>query len=443
MKHYGSWGRFPKAKHFRVIPVHWRHELPDFRSLKKPVLPYGQGRSYGDCCLNEEGFLIDTSGLCRFVAFDEQQGVLRCEAGVTLYELLQLTVPKGWFLSVTPGTQFVSVGGAIANDIHGKNHHCAGTFGRYVLQFELARSDGQLHVCSRNQNSQLYEATIGGMGLTGLILWAELQLKRVQSPYLIVEEIPFGDLQEFFELSADSDRQYEYTVAWVDCLARGRNLGRGVFFRGNHESQPSVSGHQPRAPIVGVPCDMPSALLNRASVELFNRFYFHRSRLASRAPKRVHYQPFFYPLDLIRNWNRLYGSRGFLQYQCVVSQDTKQVTREILDCIGHSGEGTLLAVLKTFGRIPSPGKLSFPRPGVTLALDFPYRGQRTLKLLDVLDDMVQQAGGAVYPAKDARMTAEKYQAYFPEWKAFSSWIDPKFSSSFWRRVTGSSETVPA
>ena len=434
-----SWGRYPRVHEQRVHPIAWQDApLPD--SQGGSLLPYGQGRSYGDCCLNEGGTLLATARLDRFLAFDTATGVLRCEAGVTLDEILRLAVPQGWFLPVTPGTRFVSVGGAIANDVHGKNHHRAGTFGRHVLRFMLLRSDGQRFSCSPTENAELYAATIGGLGLTGLVLWAEVQLRRIANPYLLAQTLPSRNLEHFFELSAASDAGFEYTVAWVDCLARGKHLGRGLFFRGNH-APPQLDSHRPprhppRRSRLAVPFDLPSFALNPLTMGAFNFLYYHVHRRQA-GEQLVHYQPFFYPLDAIHDWNRIYGRRGFLQFQCVVPFDGGDgAIRSILEEIARSRRGSFLAVLKTFGHVPSPGWMSFPRPGVTLALDFPNRGEPTYRLFATLEELAREHGGALYPAKDARMAPETFAASFPRRERFARCLDPAFSSSFWRRVQG-------
>ncbi len=434
-----SWGGYPKVQARQVVPLLWRDSLPDLLSYDASVLPYGYGRSYGDSCLNEGGIVLDTSHLNRFIAFDEQSGVLCCEAGISLADILDVMVPRGWFLPVSPGTQFVSVGGAIANDVHGKNHHRAGTFGCHVTRLKLLRSTGERIVCSPTENEQLFRATIGGLGLTGVILWAEIRLKPVVSPLIKMERIRYGSLAEFLQLSNESDEQFEYTVAWVDCLAKGKATGRGLFMRGNHDEVPSAKGHLKRKLSLSVPIDMPSLLLNTLSMKAFNEVCYHAQR-QQHIQKTVPYASFFHPLDAILHWNRMYGKRGFLQYQCVVpSENGLAVMSELLQRIAHSGEGSFLTVLKKFGDVPSPGMLSFPRPGLTLALDFPYNGRKTLQLFEQLDTIVcasgEQGEAAVYPAKDARMSAESFQAYYPQWEAFVPYIDPLFSSSFWRRVS--------
>lgn len=437
-----SWGRYPQVAPARVVPVYWRHEVPELASFEVPVLPYAYGRSYGDSCLNEGGVMLDVSHLRRLLAFDEHEGLLRCEAGVSLAEILAVIVPRGWFLPVTPGTKYVSVGGAIANDIHGKNHHRAGTFGCHVTCFELLRSNGERLLCSPTENSKLFRATIGGLGLTGVILWAEFRLKRIANPLIDMERIRFASLDEFMQLSRQSDQEYEYTVSWVDCLVGGKDACRGLFLRGNHAPETARVGRQRGQLPLTVPFDLPSLALNTLTVKTFNALYY-RSQLRHAVRKLVHYDPFFYPLDSIKNWNRLYGRRGFLQYQCVVPFDGgDEAMRELLERIRRSGQGSFLTVLKQFGDVQSPGLLSFPRPGLTLALDFACHGQETLRLLDELDTIVRASGGAVYPAKDARMSAQSFQVYFPRWQEFARHKDPGFSSSFWRRVTTASYERP-
>lgn len=435
MKRYESWGRYPHAGSVTAVPVYWRSDSLNFQEFRQPVLPFGQGRSYGDVCLNDGGILLDTGPLSHFIAFDEASGLIRCEAGVTLSEMLSLTVPKGWFLPVTPGTKFVSIGGAIANDVHGKNHHRVGTFGMHVTQFELLRSGEERVICSPAQNADLFRATIGGLGLTGLLLWAEIQLHPISSPFIRTERIRFDNLKEFFEIARVSDQSHMYTVAWIDCLAKNRHLGRGVFIRGNHVEDESPRSVRPRSrSTLTIPFDAPHLLLNRFAMKAFNVAYYHR-HFSKHTEEIVHYDPFFYPLDAIHRWNRLYGSRGFLQYQCVVPFDGEGgAIQEVLQRVVRTGEASFLSVLKIFGAKRSPGMLSFPRPGVTLALDLPNAGVPTLRLLEELDDIVRLSGGAVYPAKDARMSPNNFKIFFPKWEEFSRYLDPQFSSNLWRRV---------
>lgn len=441
MNQYQSWGQYPQSTPHSIQPVFWVNDPIDFKSPNQSYLPYAYGRSYGDSCLNNDGILLDLSALKRMLAFDEHTGVFRCEAGVLFSEILQIVVPKGWFLPVTPGTQHISVGGAIANDVHGKNHHRAGTFGLHVRAFELLRSTGERFVCTKNHNAGFFSATIGGLGLTGVILWVEFQLTPIGGPWMETERTRFHHLSEFFSLSTQADQHSEYTVAWIDCFASKKNQGRGIFITGNHQHKDLSGSHSafPRR-TMSIPCKAPSFLLNRHSLRLCNTLYFH---LSSRLPTRSiePFDTFFYPLDRLLHWNRLYGSRGFLQYQCVIPPSNQEAgIAELLDRIRQSGQGSFLAVLKQFGSRSSPGLLSFPREGTTLALDFPNRGDDTLNLLGQLDDIVCECSGAVYPAKDARMSARHFQSYFPNWKAFVPLIDPKFSSGFWRRVSESDTT---
>jgi len=430
---YESWGRFPQ-----VTQEVLRISSPD-SVLPQPedgasVLPYGLGRSYGDSCLNGGNAIIDTAMLNNFVSFDVESGVLRAEAGVSLATILEVILPKGWFLPVTPGTKFVTLGGAIANDIHGKNHHVAGTFGRHVRSFGLLRSDGSRLICSPEQNVELFNATVGGLGLTGLIVWVEIQLQKIPGPFLHTATIKFRNLDEFFDVSAENDSKFEYNVSWVDCTSQGDNLGRGLFMAGNFSEQ--------RKPLskgglnLPFPCNAPGWLLNPLSMKAFNFAYYNKQRV-QRMDALTHYNPFFYPLDAILNWNRMYGRRGFFQYQLVVPFDKDlSIIKEIFRIITASGRASFLAVLKTFGDLTSPGLISFPRQGVTLALDFANDGAPTLALMAQLDKVVLGSGGALYPGKDARMSPEMFIASFPRAKEFSQYIDPRFSSSFWRRVHG-------
>jgi FAD/FMN-containing dehydrogenase len=431
-----SWGRYPRAQHRAIHKPTWTDDLPRIFEAGAPgsLLPRGLGRSYGDSCLNDGRDLVDCSRLDRFQGFDAEQGVLRCEPGVTLADVLQVAIPKGWFLPVTPGTRFVTIGGAIANDVHGKNHHRAGTFGHHVRKMAVYRSDYGLLPCSPEENPDLFHATIGGLGLTGIIAWAEIQLRRIWSSRIDVETVPFHSLQEFQKLSSESDDKFEYTFAWLDALSAPRT--RGIFFRGNHDKKPNleVRNHQPAA----VTKFLPAWLLNRYTILAFNKMYF-RGKSSGQKAWLQSYDAFFYPLDSFANWNRLYGHGGLLQYHCVVPENNSAAIEEILRLTAESRPGAFLAELKRFGSAPAAGMLSFPRPGLALALDFPMRGDSTLRLLETLDTVVLNADGALYPAKDARMSHAVLAASFPRWRTFEKYIDPKLSSSFWRRVTQKSE----
>jgi len=308
-----SWGNlYHTAQQTDVLQ--WRTDTID--DTGELLLPVGQRRSYGDVCINDVGRVLDVSALNRFIAFDREQGVIRCEAGVMLRQVSRLTVPQGWFLPVTPGTSFVTVGGAVANDVHGKNHHVAGTFGCFVRKLELRRSDNSTVLCSRTENAELFAATIGGLGLTGLITWVEFSLKPISNPVLDVESIAFNSYSDFLQLSDESAQSHEYCVAWIDCLAEGARLGAGVFFRGNHRTdsngleslQPT---HEKSFPAV---LGQGPALVNRLSLQAFNALYMRRHAGSRRYTEP--YNKFFYPLDALLNWNRIYGRRGFYQFQC-------------------------------------------------------------------------------------------------------------------------------
>ena len=436
MARVSSWGNTSRAEH-ALIELESRFAPFPAGPPAVPLLPFGNGRSYGDCCLNPGGALVRMRRLDRFIGFDRERGILECEAGVLLEEILRVAVPAGWFLPVTPGTRLVTVGGAIANDVHGKNHHRAGTFGCHVRRFTLLRSDRGLLECSPTENPELFSATIGGLGLTGLILSAEVVLRPIRGSWLDVETIPFAGIDEFLQLSAESDRTHEYTVAWIDCGAVGRRLGRGIFQRGDHApgEPPQSSGHGRQRKPLEIPFVPPVSAINRASARAFSILYYHRQR--ARAGRRLlPYEPFFYPLDGLGSWNRLYGPGGFHQYQCVIpAAAARESLQALLREISEARVGTFLSVLKGFGERKSPGLLSFPQPGVTLAVDFPAAPARTASLLARCDGIVAAAGGRLYPAKDGRMPGALYRAGYSRWREFAPFVDSRCSSGFWRRVT--------
>jgi FAD/FMN-containing dehydrogenase len=435
-----SWGRYHRYRHDIVVPASLTETVKAVAQADGPILALGKGRSYGDTCLNEGGTLIDTRRLDRFISFDRETGELICEPGVSLADILALvTRPLAdgsyWFLPVTPGTKFVSVAGAIANDVHGKNHHRRGTFGNHVNWLDLVRGDGTIVRCAPGTNQELFNATIGGLGLTGFILRASIQLMRVPNLMLEVEDIRMDSLADYFRLEAETHHEWEYAASWVDVLAGGAATGRGIYTRARHAAfGPKVARPKPKR-AASVPIDAPSWLLGSSSVRAFNGLYYRKLLGRRRVTRTDHFDPVFYPLDAIGDWNRLYGPKGFFQYQCVVPPErARDAVGSLLGCIAAAGQGSLLAVLKSFGSITSPGLISFPMEGTTLALDFPNRGERTLALLDQLDGITHAAGGRVYPAKDARMSAQMFRSNFPALRRFERSLDPKFSSSFWRRV---------
>jgi FAD/FMN-containing dehydrogenase len=423
-----SWGRLGAPLH-HLKPLHNAQVLPADRTVKG--LAFGNGRSYGDVCLNPDGVLWTTQGLDRFMAFDDASGLMTCEAGVLLRDMQRLAVARGWMLPVTPGTQLITLGGAIANDVHGKNHHVMGSFGDHVQSLRLLRTDGEVLECGPDDQPSWFQASVGGMGLTGVITQATVQLRRIHGPWLQTQNEPFTDLAGFFDLADTSEADWEHTVSWVDCLNR---KGRGVFMRGNHAE--TQTGPMPAAGGLGIPFVPPVSLVNPLSLRPFNWAYY-QMQARKRDTALVHYEPFFHPLDNVKNWNRIYGPKGFYQYQSVVPRAAgKEAVLAMLDAISRSGEGSFLAVLKTFGNRPSVGMMGFPMPGVTLALDFPNKGAKTVALLRSLDDIVRSAGGRIYAAKDASMPRDLFEQGYPRLKEFLQYRDPGISSAMSRRLMG-------
>jgi FAD/FMN-containing dehydrogenase len=424
-----AWGRLQPRAHV-VVPAAFADEMVAAirASDQRPLLCRGLGRSYGDVALNGGGYLLDATRVDHLLSADWVTGVVRAEAGLSLDALLSVCAPRGWFLPVTPGTKFVTLGGAVANDVHGKNQESAGTIGCHVRRIGLARSSGEMLELSAD--APLFAATIGGLGLTGVILWVELQLLPIRSAMMEVETLAMPGLDDFFRLSAEST-DWPYTVAWVDSLARGRALGRGFFIRGRHAAAGPLTPHG------SVRLTVPHAarhLLNRGTIALFN--FIYRTRPWATGRSSMHYDRFFYPLDSLSHWNRLYGRRGFYQHQSVVPmKNAPETVRSLLELTAQCGEPSFLAVLKLLGNRRSPGLLSFPMSGVTLALDLANRGESTRRLLDRLADRVVAAGGRLYPAKDATMSGEAFRAGYPAWRRLEHHRDPAIMSDFWCRVT--------
>lgn len=396
------------------------------------LLAYGNGRSYGDTCQNTAGRLVDMRPMNRILAFDAETGLLTAETGVLLSDIIAHAAPFGFFPAVVPGTQFVTLGGAIANDVHGKNHHRRGTFGCHIEGFTLLRSDGREYSCSATSHPQLFAATIGGMGLTGLILTATIRLMRVSSLDIDETVRPFRNLTEYFDLAEAADAANEYAVAWIDQLAGGRSSGRGLLLTGNHSVHGARAASTPGGRL-SVPLTPPVIVLGRPFLKVFNAAY--RWRKGSVGSARSAYQGFFFPLDAVRDWNRLYGPRGLFQHQSAIPEAAaREAIPALLAAARDARQGSFLTVLKRFGDVKSPGLLSFPQPGYTLTLDFPNRGVATLKLLERLDAITVGAGGAVNPYKDARMSAAAFAASFPDWRRLETLRDPAFVSDFWRRT---------
>lgn len=439
-----GWGNYPRQACHVARPEKQADAGAVLRAREQPTyIPRGLGRSYGDAALNDGAGVILATRLDRLIDFDEAAGLLHAEGGTSLLDIVRTFLPRGWFLPVTPGTQFVTLGGAIAADVHGKNHHVDGSIGRFVDEIELLTGTGEVIRCSRTENADAFAATLGGMGLTGFIRSAKLRLLRVPSAFLNVEYRRAANLDAALELFSAGDANHRYSVAWIDCLAGGEALGRSVILRGDFANPSALRPSQRDNPYLprlsrrrGIPFNFPAFALNSLSVRAFNWMYYHRHADSQRV---VIYEPFFYPLDAIQNWNRMYGRRGFLQYQLVLPPETARGGLvEILERLSASGRASFLAVLKRFGE-QGEGLLSFPRAGYTLALDLPNTGPDLLDFLRGLDAIVLRCGGRIYLAKDACLQAESFHAMYPrlgEFKAILSRLDPDgvFFSSMARRL---------
>lgn len=412
-----GWGRYPRCE-CRLATLRREEQFPG-RLGTGSLIARGNGRSYGDAALNPE-LTLSMLAMDRLLSFDEESGLLDCEAGVLLTDLLSTFAPRGWFPPVVPGTAQVTVGGMIAADVHGKNHHRDGSFANHVESFRLATGDGEVLNCSRDGNADLFRATLGGMGLTGVVLSASFHMVRIESEFLRTETLATRDLDATMDTLAASDDS-RYSVAWIDASARGGALGRGLVSRGDFAVADAIvrrtlarsrSAAKRQLPVPPFPL---SLTLNALSVRSFNSLYH---RLGASGSQFVHYRSFFFPLDRVRGWNRLYGQRGFVQYQCVLptSQGQRGV-RAILEHVEASGHLAYLAVLKLLGR-DGEGLLSFPMAGHTLALDFPMR-PGTLDLLDSLDEITAAHGGRVYLAKDAHCPPDRIRAGYPNLGLFS------------------------
>ena len=439
-----GWGNYP----VETCHLYRPNDLDALKTIvqhapQPDLISRGQGRSYGDASLNASRGVMLQEGLNRILNFDAETGVLECEAGATLSEILDYIVPREFFLGITPGTKNISVGGAIAADVHGKNHHKEGTISHQLLAFSILIASGEILTCSRDENSDLFWVTLGGMGLTGVILTARLQMKAVESAYVRTRTERCRDLDDVLSRIDEGDRDFDYAVAWIDCLARGDSLGRSVLMRANparlEELPPSLrsSPHSvPSKRSFGVPFSLPSGVLNSFSMRIFNAaFYAARRDRGAIAD----YDSYFYPLDRVADWNRIYGRRGALQYQVVLPRATAR--QGLIDILGETtadGHGSFLAVLKSTGPA-NPSPLSFPIEGISLALDFPNTGEKLLRLLRRLDELTLASGGRVYLAKDSTLEAEHFRAMYPrfdEFLALKAKYDPetRFSSSLARRL---------
>lgn len=427
-----SWGRLRADSH-EVVALRDRATVMEaVAGSTLPGLAVGMERSYGDVSTNSGGTLWSTRGLDKLIEFDPDTGLLRCESGVLLRDIQALFSTRGWMLAVAPGTEWVTVGGAIANDVHGKNHHRVGSFGNHVRALTLLRTDGTVIECGPEQEPTWFAATVGGLGLTGVILEATIQLMRVPGPWFATERLVFETLDEFFAITAASEA-WDYSVAWIDITTDGGR--RGIVTRANPVAQPERPLPTDRRR--DVPFTPPFSGVNRATLPMLNRAYFQAQKAAA-GHAVEHYRPFFAPLDAIGEWNRLYGPKGFYQYQSLVPPDhAAEATRLMLSEVSASGLGSFLGVLKTMGTIESVGMLSFPAPGVSFALDFPAGAPGTLELFARLDSIVASVGGRLYPAKDARMPRSMFAAGYPRAESFAAHRDPGISSDLSRRLLGS------
>ena len=438
-----GWGRYP-VETCRLFRPEKRSGIARiFQSGGEPsYIARGLGRSYGDAALNGAGGVVSLTRINRFLSFDPDTGILECEGGVSLEEILRYFLPLGFFPPVTPGTKFVTVGGAIAADVHGKNHHRVGTISTFLLGARLLKPSGEAVDCSREANPDLFWATVGGMGLTGVILSARIRLQRVESAYVLADYSRAANVEEAMAAMDASDHLYEYSVAWIDALASGKSLGRSVLMRANPAGRaevPARAGDPLRIRAArkrSVPIDLPAWVLNRRTVQAFNDV-FYRSH-SPRQGRVVDYDRYFYPLDSIQEWNRLYGRRGVVQYQVALPSATSRAGLvELLERFSASGRASFLAVLKRFGP-ENEGLLSFPIPGYTLTLDLPV-SEGLVPFLRDTDRVVLRHGGRIYLAKDAVTTAETFAAMYPRLERFRDLrerLDPnrRLSSSLARRV---------
>lgn len=441
-KELAGWGRTPITPSAVYRPER-RRGIDEILGASdyEQYLARGLGRSYGDTAVNEDGALIDMTRLNRFIGFDEETGVVHCEAGVSLAEIMEAFVPRGFMVPVTPGTKFVTVGGAIANDVHGKNHHAHGAFGEFVESFDLLTPAGELLTCSREENADVFWATLGGIGLTGIILEARVRLTPVESAYFKVDYYRARNIEDILEKMHETQDTYPYSVAWVDTVATGDRLGRSVLMNGNHatadEARYKVSKplEIPRKREKTIPIDFPRFVLNKFSIGAFNEMLYRS--YSTKDGCIVDYDTYFYPLDAIHHWNRMYGKRGFTQYQLLLPFDAKAELIDILRRIADSGRASFLTVLKTFGKA-NEGLLSFPFEGYTLTLDFAMKDDLP-QFLQELDRILVDNGGRLYLAKDVCMSPETFAAMYPradEFRAVRSRLDPdkRFTSRMAKRL---------
>lgn len=430
-----NWNNYPVVE-AKEVSFDFQKDL--VVNLAHSSIPHGNGRCYGDASLYSD--VVNTLRFDKVLAFNEQQGIITCQSGVLLSDLLQIIVPRGWFLPVTPGTKFITVGGAVASDVHGKNHHVDGSFSRHIISMNVLTGTGETFTCSKNINSDLFWATCGGMGLTGVILEVQFRLKRIQSSYIRQKQIKASNLTEAMDLF-EANIESTYSVAWIDCLKSGKNFGRSILMLGEHATTDETRAENKltakEKPLITIPFHFPSFVLNGYSVRLFNALYYAKN-YKKEMDSVVHYDGFFYPLDSILEWNKIYGKKGFVQYQFVLPfAVSKEGLKNILARIAKVGLGSFLAVLKLFGE--QDDLISFPMNGYTLALDFPIR-PGLFQFLDELDAVVADNGGRIYLSKDARMKKEIFWRTYPHAREFQEILkkydpDNRFNSHLAQRLT--------
>jgi FAD/FMN-containing dehydrogenase len=426
-----SWGMYPRVKN-RVFNLLSTNDSAKTIKEYNQLIPYGNGRSYGDSALSEN--IINVKPYNRFLSFDDKDALLEVEAGVLLKEILDSFVPRGYFLKITPGTKLITVGGAIASDIHGKNHHIEGCFSECVKEFDIMLEDGKIVTCSKESESELFFATCGGMGLTGVILKAKIFLKKINSQSIDQVTIKAKNLKEVFE-AFESYKSTPYSVAWIDCLAKGDDIGRSLLMVGDFSDDGDLE-YVSRGGL-SIPINFPSFALNNLTVRAFNWLYYNKVR-DKVSKQKVGIDTFFYPLDAIGHWNRIYGKGGFTQYQFILPKESSfDGLKEILGLISDSGKGSFLAVLKLYGK-ENENYLSFPIEGYSLALDFKIE-KGLFELLDQLDDVVNNYGGRVYLTKDVRISKKRFEKGYPKIEKFREYrkkmkMDKKFNSLQSKRV---------
>ena len=426
-KEIANWGNYPSMESDEQL-FSYLSDAQQYIKTSDHFIPRGNGRCYGDASLGAH--TLNTTKFDKILSFDIPNGIFECQSGITLDQVLEVIVPKGWFLPVTPGTKFITIGGAVASDVHGKNHHVDGCFSHHVEEMDLLLADGRLVTCSPREETDLFEATCGGMGLTGLITRIRFRLKKIETSYIRQRQVKAANLEEILRLF-DEYKEYTYSVAWIDCLKKGKGFGRSILILGEHASLSDLNDRQKQAPLqlpkkkqINFPFNLPSWILNSFTVKAFNFLYYGKN-LKRQIDNVVNYEPFFYPLDAILHWNRGYGKKGFIQYQFVVPLESRQGLIEIMKKISEKGLGSFLAVLKVFG--PQESLIGFPMEGYTLALDFPVR-KGLFGFLDELDKVVLQYGGRLYMSKDARMKPgilqDSYQ-HLPQFLSIIEKYDPQ------------------